>query len=165
MKTHLKEKAYIIRKNPHTLQGLVSAIPGQLIFQLLQEKAVTYFIYCTLITVTKNLFSSSSCIAPLMDPIAQHNQEKTSVSLNYPWCCSTLKGIQSDLHSQTEKYQSGCGYFYLERFKIRSNADKTVNVYRIQIFPRPFSTIDLSLQFFSHMCFCVLIVQMCQIYC
>ena len=27
----------------------------------------------TFITVTKNLFSSSSCIAPLIDPIAQHN--------------------------------------------------------------------------------------------
>jgi len=27
----------------------------------------------TFITVTKNLFSSSSCIAPLIEPIAQHN--------------------------------------------------------------------------------------------
>lgn len=27
----------------------------------------------TLMTVTRNLFSSSSCIAPLMEPIAQHS--------------------------------------------------------------------------------------------
>jgi len=28
---------------------------------------------CTFITVTRNRFSSSSCIAPLIEPIAQHN--------------------------------------------------------------------------------------------
>lgn len=40
-----------------------------------QKCKVMFKIQYTLITVTRNLFSSSSCIAPLIDPTAQHNYD------------------------------------------------------------------------------------------
>lgn len=48
----------------------------------------------TLMTVTRNLFSSSSCMAPLIDPMAQHNVfrffQDHSVPLTWLWSFSVI---------------------------------------------------------------------------
>ena len=44
-----------------------------------QKCKVMFKIQYTLITVTRNLFSSSSCIAPLIDPTAQHNLKYNTI--------------------------------------------------------------------------------------
>ena len=49
-------------------------------YKLYYHYMVSWKQYKTLITVTRNLFSSSSCIAPLIDPIAQHSYRKIQIS-------------------------------------------------------------------------------------
>lgn len=63
-------------------------------------------LYCmyvhTLMTVTRNLFSSSSCIAPLMEPMAQHNCNKQTHTQSNMWSQEVKRLISMDMEFQKE---------------------------------------------------------------
>lgn len=52
---------------------IISNKRGEETNNMRQKCKVMFKIQYTLMTVTRNLFSSSSCMAPLIDPTAQHN--------------------------------------------------------------------------------------------
>lgn len=60
-------------------------------------------------TVTRNLFSCSSTMLPLMDPIAQHSVFSAPQLHSMPLSCSVETGQVRSLHSGCAKCLVGAG--------------------------------------------------------